>query len=70
MFYGSLFIFLVRRRNKLIYFHLSHRETYKQLAPILQAHGRYFGGIATKNKGQKAKESLVKTLLDSINLTI
>jgi hypothetical protein len=69
MFYGSSFIFLVRSINKLIYFQLSHRETYKQLAPLLQAHGRNFGGIDTK-KDKEAKKSVVKTLLDSINLTI
>jgi hypothetical protein len=49
--------------------HLSYRETYKQVVPLLLAHGRNFGGIDTK-KDKEAKEIFVKTILDSINLTI
>lgn len=69
MFYGSLFIISSQQKTQLLYFHLSYKETCKQLAQILQTHSRQFGGFV-KKKDKETKESVVKTLLDFINLTI
>ena len=37
-----------QKKTQLIHFHLSYKETYKQLAPVLQTHSRHFGGFVTK----------------------